>query len=118
MLDVQESYRAASVAAEQERRIRRLFSAVVMEALDEAIEDDIKFSPDNAPTSGPDKLIRRYNVGRDDLLRWAESADGRMVLTLAGIEPGPRTAANLVAFVERGVRTAVALSAVAHEKAS
>jgi hypothetical protein len=116
MLDVQTSYLEASALAEQERRMRRMYSAVVMELIDVAIDDDILFSPDSKPTDGPDKIPnRRYNAGRDDLIRWADSADGHFILAMANIEPGPRTTKSLAAFVERGVRTAIALSSISRE---
>ena len=78
---------------EQGSRARKLFAAVVLAALDDAIADDRKFG------NGPDVIAR-----------WARSRDGREVLTCAGIDPNERVVDGLMAFVKRGVRTSVALS--------
>ncbi|CAN0606537.1 unnamed protein product, partial [Ectocarpus sp. 12 AP-2014] len=59
--------------AEQGTRTNRLFSAVVLAALDDAIADDEK-----------------YGNGREQIARWARSRDGRDVLTCAGIDPNKR----------------------------
>ena len=55
---------------EQGNRARKLFAAVVLAALDDAIADDKKFG------NGPDQIAR-----------WARSRDGREVLSCAGIDP-------------------------------
>ena len=78
---------------EQGQRARKLFAAVVLAALDDAIADDKKFG------NGPDQIAR-----------WARSRDGREVLSCAGIDPNERVVNGLVDFVGRGVRTSVALS--------
>jgi len=78
---------------EQGQRARKLFAAVVLAALDDAIADDKKFG------NGPDQIAR-----------WARSRDGREVLSCAGIDPNERVVKGLMAFVSRGVRTSVALS--------
>jgi hypothetical protein len=78
---------------EQGNRARKLFAAVVLAALDDAIADHKKFG------NGPDQIAR-----------WARSKDGREVLTCAGIDPNERVVQGLMDFVARGVRTSVALS--------
>ena len=78
---------------EQGARSRKLFAAVVLAALDDAIADDKKFG------NGPDQIAR-----------WARSRDGREVLSCAGIDPNERVVNGLMEFVSRGVRTSVALS--------
>ena len=78
---------------EQGNRARKLFAAVVLAALDDAIADD-----------------KKYGNGPDQIARWARSRDGREVLTCAGIDPNERVVKGLMDFVGRGVRTSVALS--------
>ncbi|MBC6437106.1 MAG: elongation factor P [Rhodobacteraceae bacterium] len=78
---------------EQGQRSRKLFAAVVLAALDDAIADD-----------------KKYGNGAEQIARWARSRDGCQVLSCAGIDPSERVVANLMAFVANGVRTSVALS--------
>jgi hypothetical protein len=78
---------------EQGNRARKLFAAVVLAALDDAIADD-----------------KKYGNGPEQIARWARSRDGREVLTCAGIDPNERVVNGLMDFVGRGVRTSVALS--------
>lgn len=78
---------------EQGNRARKLFAAVVLAALDDAIADD-----------------KKYGNGPEQIARWARSRDGREVLSCAGIDPNERVVAGLMEFVGRGVRTSVALS--------
>jgi hypothetical protein len=78
---------------EQGNRARKLFAAVVLAALDDAIADD-----------------KKYGNGPDQIARWARSRDGRDVLTCAGIDPNERVVKGLMDFVAKGVRTSVALS--------
>jgi hypothetical protein len=78
---------------EQGQRARKLFAAVVLAALDDAIADD-----------------KKYGNGPDQIARWARSRDGREVLTCAGIDPNERVVEGLMKFVANGVRTSVALS--------
>ncbi len=78
---------------EQGQRSRKLFAAVVLAALDDAIADD-----------------KKYGNGPDQIARWARSRDGREVLSCAGIDPNERVVKGLMEFVEKGVRTSVALS--------
>ena len=69
------------------------FAAVVLAALDDAIADD-----------------KKYGNGPEQIMRWARSRDGREVLMCAGIEPNERCIQGMVEFVNRGIRTSVALS--------
>jgi hypothetical protein len=78
---------------EQGARARKLFAAVVLAALDDAIADD-----------------KKYGNGPEQIARWARSRDGREVLTCAGIDPNERVVKGLMDFVAKGVRTSVALS--------
>ena len=78
---------------EQGSRARKLFAAVVLAALDDAIADD-----------------KKYGTGPEQIARWARSRDGREVLTCAGVDPNERVVQGLMEFVGRGVRTSVALS--------
>lgn len=83
----------AAFNAEQGQRARKLFAAVVLAALDDAIADD-----------------KKYGNGPEQIARWARSRDGREVLTCAGIDPTERVVDGLMSFVANGVRTSVALS--------
>lgn len=78
---------------EQGNRARKLFAAVVLAALDDAIADD-----------------KKYGNGPEQIARWARSRDGREVLSCAGIDPNERVVGGLMEFVGKGVRTSVALS--------
>jgi hypothetical protein len=78
---------------EQGQRARKLFAAVVLAALDDAIADD-----------------KKYGNGPEQIARWARSRDGREVLSCAGIDPNERVVKGLMDFVAKGVRTSVALS--------
>ena len=78
---------------EQGNRARKLFAAVVLAALDDAIADD-----------------KKYGNGPEQIARWARSRDGREVLSCAGIDPNDRVVNGLMEVVSRGVRTSVALS--------
>lgn len=84
---------AQAYTNDQGVRARRLFAAVVLAALDDAIADD-----------------KKYGNGAEVIARWARSRDGRDVLMCAGIDPCERTVEGLMEFVSRGVRTSVALS--------
>ncbi|MER2510391.1 DUF6280 family protein [Amaricoccus sp.] len=78
---------------DQGARAQKLFAAVVLAALDDAIADD-----------------KKYGNGADMIARWARSRDGREVLMCAGIDPNERCVKGMMEFVRRGVRTSVALS--------
>ena len=84
---------ATAFNSEQGNRARKLFAAVVLAALDDAIADD-----------------RKYGNGPEQIARWARSRDGREVLMCAGIDPNERCVNGMVEFVKKGVRTSVALS--------
>jgi len=84
---------ATAFSNDQGSRARKLFAAVVLAALDDAIADD-----------------KKYGNGPEVIARWARSRDGREVLTCAGIDPNERCVKGMMAFVGRGVRTSVALS--------
>ncbi len=86
---------------EQGQRARKMFAAVVLAALDDAITDD-----------------KKYGNGPEQIARWARSRDGREVLSCAGIDPTERVVDGLVAFVSNGVRTSVALSREEAERRS
>ena len=79
--------------SEQGNRARKLFAAVVLAALDDAIADN-----------------KKYGNGAEQITRWARSRDGREVLMCAGIDPNERCIRGMVEFVNRGIRTSVALS--------
>jgi len=78
---------------DQGARAQKLFAAVVLAALDDAIADD-----------------KKYGNGTEVIARWARSRDGREVLMCAGIDPNERCVSGMMSFVGRGVRTSVALS--------
>ena len=79
--------------SEQSQRARKLFAAVVLAALDDAISEHKKFGN-----------------GSEHIARWARARDGREVLSCAGIDPSERVVSGLMAFVDKGVKTSVALS--------
>lgn len=81
-----------SFTNDQGARARKLFSAVVLAALDDAVMEQ-----------------RKNGTGVENIARWARSRDGREVLTCAGIDPNERTVKGLMEFVEKGIRTSVAL---------
>jgi len=78
---------------DQGNRAQKLFAAVVLAALDDAIADD-----------------KKYGNGPDVIARWARSRDVLEVLMCAGIDPTERCVNGLMEFVKKGVRTSVALS--------
>lgn len=84
---------ATAFTNDQGSRARKLFAAVVLAALDDAIADD-----------------KKYGNGPEVIARWARSRDGREVLMCAGIDPNERCVKGMMEFVRRGVRTSVALS--------
>ena len=90
MFDCVES---TAIKNDQGSRAQRLFAAVVLAALDDAIADD-----------------KKYGNGAEQIRRWARSRDGREVLMCAGIDPNERCIKGMVEFVNSGIRTSVALS--------
>jgi len=81
-----------AIVNDQGARARKLFSAVVLAALDDAIREE-----------------KMNGTGADSLARWARSRDGREVLNCAGIDPTDRAIEGMVAFVRRGIRVSAAL---------
>ena len=82
-----------AINADQGARAKKLFSAVVLAALDDAITDD-----------------KKYGNGPERIARWARSRDGREVLSCAGIDPNERVVKGLMRFVSAGMKTSVSLS--------
>lgn len=85
-----------SFANEQGNRARKLFSAVVLAVLDDAIKDE-----------------KKHGTGASGIASWARSRDGRTVLSCAGIDPTERAIEGLVAYVRRGVRTSASMAEAA-----
>jgi hypothetical protein len=75
-------------------RARKMFSAVVLAVLDDAVRDEKKLG------EGADV---------ENILRWAQSKDGKLILSCAGIDPTDRAIEGLAAFVRRGERVSSAL---------
>ena len=82
-----------SLSTDQGSRIRSLFASVVMAAIDDAIKDN---------KDGYD--------GTAQIRRWANSRDGKEVLTCAGIEPGNNVTSELEKIVGLGVPTFISFS--------
>jgi hypothetical protein len=78
----------------QGERARKMFSAVVLAVLDDAVRDEKKIGP---------------GAGVESVIRWARSKDGRLVLSCAGIDPTERAVTGLADFVRRGERVSSAL---------
>ena len=78
---------------EQAARMRAMWSAVVLTAINDAIRHASRES--------------KKNKGRalKTLALWANSRNGREVLSLAGIDPDKRTTECMVAFAAKGVPT-------------
>lgn len=77
----------------QLQKMRSLWAAVVLAALDDAINEN-----------------RRFRNGQTSIASWARSRDGQEVLSNAGIDPSERVVHSLQAFVLRGVPTSRALA--------
>jgi hypothetical protein len=92
---------ATAYTNDQGKRAQKLFAAVVLAALDDAIADN-----------------KKYGNGVEAIARWARSRDGREVLMCAGIEPTERCVGGMMEFVSKGIRTSVALSREESERAS
>ena len=77
--------------AEQAARMRVMWSAVALTSLNDAIRHTARES--------------KKHKGRalKTLARWANSRDGRKVISLAGINPDKRTTDCMVAFAAKGV---------------
>ena len=79
--------------ADQAARMRAMWSAVALTSLNDAIRHTARES--------------KKNKGRalKTLTLWANSRDGRGVLSLAGIDPDKRVTDCMVAFAAKGVPT-------------
>lgn len=75
---------------EQGDRARRLFAAVVMAVMEDAVKEE-----------------RKTGRGAADLASWARSRDGRTVLSCAGIEPNERTVLGMLNYVRSGGRQGI-----------
>jgi hypothetical protein len=78
---------------EQAARTRAMWSAVALTAVNDTIRHTARES--------------KKNKGRalNTLALWANSRDGREVLSLAGIDPDKRVTDSMVAFAAKGVPT-------------
>ena len=79
--------------AEQAARMRDMWSAVLLTSINDAIHHA--------------SMESEKNKGRalKTLELWANSRDGREVLSLAGIDPDKRTIDGMLAFAAKGVKT-------------
>ncbi|MEM6974205.1 MAG: DUF6280 family protein [Pseudomonadota bacterium] len=76
---------------EQGSRCRKLFAAVVLAALDDAVKEQ-----------------KEAGTGVESIATWARTRDGKMILSNAGLELSERTISLLEDFVRRGIRPAAA----------
>ncbi|MEL7347470.1 MAG: DUF6280 family protein [Pseudomonadota bacterium] len=76
---------------EQGSRCRKLFAAVVLAALDDAVKEQ-----------------KESGTGVESIAAWARTRDGKLVLSNAGLELSERTISLLMDFVRRGIRPAAA----------
>lgn len=72
---------------EQGDRARRLFAAVVMAVMEDAVKEQ-----------------KKNGRGATELASWARSRDGRTVLSCAGIDPNERTVKGMINYVMSGGR--------------
>ncbi|MEM9762760.1 MAG: DUF6280 family protein [Pseudomonadota bacterium] len=79
------------VINEQGARCRKLFAAVVLAALDDAVKEQ-----------------KEQGSGVESIATWARTRDGKLVLSNAGLELNERTITLLQEFVARGIRPAAA----------
>ena len=79
--------------AEQAARMRVMWSAVALTAINDAIRHTARESKKNK------------GQALKTLILWANSRDGREVLSLAGIDPDKRVTDSMVAFAAKGVPT-------------
>ena len=78
---------------EQAARMRAMWSAVALKSLNDAIYHAARESKNNK------------GQALKTLTLWANSRDGRDVLSLAGIDPDKRVTDSMVAFADKGVPT-------------
>ena len=79
--------------AEQASRTRAMWSAVVLTAINDAIRHTAR------------EPKKHKGMALKDLARWANSWDGREVISLAGINPDKRVTDSMTAFAVKGVPT-------------
>ena len=79
--------------ADQAARMRVLWSAVALTSLNDAIHHASKESEKNKG-----RALKTLEL-------WANSRDGREVLSLAGIDPDKCTTDGMIAFAAKGVPT-------------
>ena len=79
--------------ADQAARMRVLWSAVALTSLNDAIHHTARESKKNK------------GQALNSLALWANSRNGREVLSLAGIDPDKRVTDSMVAFAAKGVPT-------------
>jgi len=79
--------------ADQAARMRAVWSAVVLTSLNDATRHASRESKKNK------------GQALNSLALWANSRNGREVLSLAGINPDKRTTECMVAFAAKGVPT-------------
>ena len=91
MLDIERLVQIAR-RNDQDARVRKMFVAVVLTALDDAIVEN-----------------KKNGGGERQIEHWARSRDGREILSLAGVDPNERFVKGLVEFVRRGIKTSTAL---------
>ena len=78
---------------EQAARMRDMWSAVVLTSINDAIHHASRESKKNKG-----QALKTLEL-------WANSRDGREVLSLAGINPDKRTTDGMIAFAAKGVPT-------------
>jgi len=78
--------------AEQATRMRAMWSAVALTAINDAIHHTATESK------------KHKGQALNTLALWANSRNGREVLGLAGVNPDNRTTERMVAFAAKGVR--------------
>ncbi|MEL6264524.1 MAG: DUF6280 family protein [Pseudomonadota bacterium] len=79
------------MANKQGARCRKLFAAVVLAALDDAVKEQ-----------------KEAGTGVQSIADWARTRDGKMILSNAGLDLSERTIGLLQDFVARGIRPAAA----------
>ena len=79
--------------ADQAARMQAMWSAVALTSLNDAIHHASK---ESEKTKG--RALKTLEL-------WANSRDGREVLSLAGINPDKRTTDGMIAFAVKGVPT-------------
>ena len=79
--------------AEQATRTRAMWSAVVITAIDDAIRHAAR-----EPKEHKGRALKNMAL-------WANSRNGRDVISMAGIDPDKRVTDCMVAFAAKGVKT-------------